>query len=243
MGSVGAVTPDRTVVEAASWRLASELVRRHPEEVRLVRGHPGGGQYDVLWLRTLGPGKRIDPGDVPLNRNGTIQIHGRFDGQEVRDWEPKPWSAYLSSDPYEFLLRLEAAAGLQAPASTPPSTPRTLTYRVLAAVAATAVMSVHPIEIQEGFIDSSGGGGPNRVLDEFAVDRERLVPGPDDLYGQPGYRFWIVVRSGTPLVAVDQRDATAWSATGGPPFSLVELYQQAGRDVAVVAGEVLRRGG
>jgi len=81
------------------------------------------------------------------------------------------------------------------------------------------------------------------ALDEFAVDRERLVPGPDDLYGQPGYRFWIVVRSGTPLVAVDQRDATAWSATGGPPFSLVELYQQAGRDVAVVAGEVLRRGG
>src|SRR5437588_367965 len=35
---------DRSVVEAASWRLASELVRRHPTALRLIRGHPGGGQ-------------------------------------------------------------------------------------------------------------------------------------------------------------------------------------------------------
>ena len=232
----------RSVIEAASWRLASELVRRHPDEIRLVRGHPGGGQYDVLWLRRLGDGNQIDPGNVPLNRNGTIQIHGRFDGKEVRDWEPTEWDEYLASDPREFLLRLEAAAGLDAPSTTPASTPTTLTYRVLAAVAATAVMSVHPIDIQEGFIDSSDWSGPNATLDRFPIESARLVAGPADLYGQAGYRFWIVVRDGEPLVAVDQADATAWAPAGGTPFNLVELYRNLGRDVAVVAGEVLRRG-
>lgn len=41
---------DRSVLEAASWRLASELVRRHPDTTRLIRAHPGGGQSDCLWL-------------------------------------------------------------------------------------------------------------------------------------------------------------------------------------------------
>ena len=233
---------NRTVIEAASWRLASELARRHPTEIRIVRGHPGGGQYDVLWLRRLGEGNQVDPGNVPLNRNGTIQIHGRFDGEPVGDWESTRWDEYLSADPLEFLLRLEAAAGLRPPATTPSSTPATLTYRVLAAIAATAVMSVHPIDIQPGFIDASDWCGPNSKLDAFPIDSARLVPGPNDLYGEPRYRFWIVVRGDQPLIAIDQADATAWSAISSEPFNLVDLYQASGRDVAVVAGKVLRRG-
>lgn len=41
---------DRSILEAASWRLASELVRRHPQSTRLIRAFPGDGQYDVLWI-------------------------------------------------------------------------------------------------------------------------------------------------------------------------------------------------
>ncbi len=239
--SVTVVIHDRTVIEAASWRLASELVRRHPTRTRLIRGHPGGGQYDVLWLI---PADRADPGDVPMNRNGTIQVHARFDGRPMDDdrrWEPTEWVHYLAGDPREFLLRLESAAGLDAPESTPASTPRSLTYRVLAAVAATAVKTVHPIEIQEGFIDASDGGGRNPVLESFPIDPERLVAAPGDLFGEPRYRFWIITRDGDPLVAVDEADAVAWGAAGGAPFNLVDLYGALGRDVAVVAGDVLRR--
>lgn len=231
---------DRSVTEAASWRLASEVARRHPRRVRLIRGHPGGGQYDVLWIRSADDG---GPGSVPLNRNGTIQVHERFDGRPAEGWEPTPWQEYLSADPRSFLLRLEEAAGLRPPSTTPSSTPTTLTYRVLAAVAATAVLTVHPVDIEEGFIDTSGyGGGPNAHLEAFDIGPECLAARPTDLFGEPGYRFWIVLRDGSPLVAVDQSNARAWSASGGPPVDLVDLHRASGRDVAVVAGEVLRRG-
>lgn len=44
---------DRSILEAASWRLASELLRRHPQTLRLIRGHPAGGQADGLWIFPL----------------------------------------------------------------------------------------------------------------------------------------------------------------------------------------------
>src|SRR5579875_1503510 len=90
---------DGSVVEAASWRLASELCRRHPGRARLFRGHPGGGMYDVLWIIGSGPGNHLD---IRLNRVGTIQVHGRFDGCPP-EWPATPWDEYLRSDPRMFL--------------------------------------------------------------------------------------------------------------------------------------------
>ena len=68
---------DASGLEALSWQLASELMRRHPVGTRLIRAHPGGGQYDLLWILDSTGGR----GDIRLNRAGTIQIHGRFNGQ------------------------------------------------------------------------------------------------------------------------------------------------------------------
>ena len=86
---------DRTVLEAASWRLASELVRRHPLTTRVPHTHPGGGQYDCLTITSpTGVG-----GAVQLNRNGTIQVHDRFDGRSDAEWEHTDWDNYLRADP------------------------------------------------------------------------------------------------------------------------------------------------
>ena len=109
---------DGAAVESASWQLTSELVRRHPKCIRLIRGHPGGGQYDLLWLLQLPQGA----GDIRLNRHGSIQVHGRFDGREVIDWAPTGWDQYLAGDPKEFVLRLESAAGLPSPGRASPAT-------------------------------------------------------------------------------------------------------------------------
>lgn len=230
---------DRSVLEAASWRLASELARRHPTTTRLIRAHPGGGQSDCLWFTpTAG-----ETGDIRLNREGTIQVLERFDGRPADMWPPTEWDEYLRADPREFLHGLEVAAGLPTPQHVPAATTTTLTYRVLAAIAATAVKSVHPIDIQPGMIDTSGyGGGPNEALDSFtAIPAELLRPADDDFYRQPGYRFWIVLRDDVPVLAFEQRAGLAWTQHHDASFDVMDLYEESRRHVLVTTLKLLRK--
>ena len=229
---------DRSLIEAASWRLASELMRRHPNGVRLFRGHPGSGQYDLLWMTGI-PAPGVD---VRLNRNGTIQVHGRADGGRDLSWPPTAWSDYLSADPKDFIDRLERAAGWPAPSQVPPSTPITLTYRVLAALAGFGSKTVHPIWIEQGYIDSSGyGGGPNGILRQFTIASDLTAVRPDDFYEEPGYRFWIPVRDDKPLAAIEQTSATAWFLDGSDPIDLMATYRSMAKEPALVAAAVLGR--
>lgn len=229
---------DRTVLEAASWRLASELVRRHPRTTRILITHPGGGQYDCLTI-TSGA---ADGGTIQLNRSGTIQVHQRFDGRSADEWPPTEWDDYLRADPREFLDRLEQAAGLSTPSHVPPSDPTTITYRVLAALTATAVKTVHPITIESGQIDTSGyGGGPNPVLDVFrSIPDELRRARDDDLFGQPGYRFWIVRRDRVPILAIEQDDGTAWTPHHPGGVDLLGLYELSRHHLPTVTLELLR---
>lgn len=230
---------DGSILEAVSWRLASELVRRHPDTLRLIRGHPAGGQSDVLWITALDDG----PGDLRLNRAGTIQVLARFDGSADLQLEPVQWETYIRADPRQFLARLEAAAGLPIRARVPAARPTTLTYRVLAALASMAIKTVHPISIQQGFIDTSGyGGGPNETLSAFEIPQELLRTRPDDFYSEPGYRFWIVHLDDAPILAIEQRAALAWVPHRAQAISLMDLYARANRSVLVAVGELLRAG-
>lgn len=229
---------DQSVLEAASWRLASELVRRHPRTTRVLHTRPGGGQYDCLTITT----PQAIGGTIQLNRIGTIQVHERFDGQPVGGWEPTDWDEYLRADPRAFLDRLERAAGLPRPAHVPPSDPMTLTYRVLAALTATATKSVHPIEIQPGYFDTAGyGGGANEALDSFSAIPEDLRRRQDgDLFGEPGYRFWVVSRDRAPILAFEQDEGMAWTPHREGGFDLMGLYDLNRHNIVVTSLELLR---
>ena len=204
----------------------------------MLRTHPGGGQYDCLTITSpTGQG-----GIIQLNRSGTIQVHERFDQGRVDGWEPTEWDEYLRADPRNFIDRLERAGGLTRPAHVPSSVPMTLTCRVLAALAATAVKTVHRIEIQSGYIDGSGyGGGPNAMLDSFAGipdDLRRTRHG--DLFDEPGYRFWIVMRNDAPLLAFEQDTATAWTRHHKDGIDLMASYRRSRRNLLVVTLDILR---
>jgi hypothetical protein len=152
--------PDRRVFEAASWRLASALVRRHPDDLRILHTHPGGGQYDCLTIirrRSSGPGR------VELNRVGSLQVVERFDGRPG-EWLAT-WEDYLRDDESAFAAGLERGAGLTPRQVGSVGSAAALTYDVLAALAATATVHV-PVAIESGYIDTSGyGGGPDPLLD------------------------------------------------------------------------------
>ncbi len=231
---------DRTVLEAASWRLASELVRRHPHATRLIRAHPGGGQSDCLWFLNRA---EDGPGDIRLNRNGTIRVLHRFDGRPVDESADSTWEEYLAADPVRFLLGLEAAAGLPVPTPLPALTPVAFTCRVLATIAATAIKTIHPVDIQPGLLDtSSHGGGPNPHLGAFSgIPPELLQPRKDDLLGEPGYRFWILLRTGKPVLAFEQRQGLAWTRREPTTIPLRTLYEQFRGDVVVTSLALLAR--
>jgi hypothetical protein len=229
---------DPTVLEAASWRLASELTRRHPQRLRIIRGHPGGGQNDVLGIMALDGSS----GQILLNRVGSIQIHARFDGREP-DWPPTGWDEQLAADPREFLHRLEAAAGLPAPSSVPAATPRTLTFRVLASIAATAFKTPQPIDIEMGWIDTSGGGGGhNTALELFtAIPDELLARRDDDYFDQPGYRFWVLKRGDETILCFEHETGSAWTRHHDVTFDLMTLYEESRRHLLVTTMKLLRR--
>ncbi len=217
-------------------------MRRHPRGNRLFHAFPSGHQYDLLWI--VG-----DSGlDLRLNRNGTIRVDRRGDGVEQIDWEPTAWEDYLAANPRQFLERFERAAGLKAPAKVPQSTPETLTYRVLAAISASAVKTVRPFEIQLGFIDSSGDGSErNYRLDEFDLPSELTERRDDDFYGEPGYRFWIVVREDPSLMedqslmVLEQSSATAWFRGSSSPVDLMDEYRKQHKEPSLVAATVIGR--
>ena len=161
----------------------------------------------------------------------------------MRRLRPVEWEEYLAADPREFLHRLEVGAGLPVPPQVPPANATTLTYRILAAIASTPVKSVHPIDVQPGFIDTSGdGSGPNDALATFKAIPAALLRGrDDDLNGEPGYRFWIVHRDGVPVLALEQREGLAWTAHHEVGFSVMALYEESRRHLLVTALKLLRR--
>ena len=229
---------DDSVLEAVSWALASELMRRHPVGTRFIRGHPAGGQSDVLWILDATGGS----GDIRLNRSGRIHVLGRFDGGDNVDWEPTEWVEYLAEDQRVFIERIEAAAGLPVPSRARPATPTTLTYRLLAAIAVSAMHSGRSVEIQEGYIDTSGyGGGPNEALGAFPISDELLRVRDDDFWQQAGYRFWIVMRDEWPILAAEQTGGVVWLYGGEHQIDLVDLYRKSHRNIRSTAAKLLKQ--
>lgn len=225
---------DHSLIEAASWRLASELVRRHPATTRMYQTHPGDGMYDCLSVQALDGN-----GQVALNRAGSLHVLDRFDGRPV-DWESSSWAEYLRADPREFLGRLEAAAGLPAPSTIPASTPASLTNRVLAAIAATAVKSVQPVFIVGAFV-SEGQCGEREPLAPFAGIPSYLAAAPiDDLPWERGYRFWVVVRGGEPILAVTAETGLVFNCHHPKPVSVMDKYIEYRRDLLYTSAKLLR---
>lgn len=203
---------NRAIVESASWRLASTIVRRHPT-LKIIRMHPGGGLYDVLCvLDAAAESTESITTKLMLNRTGTIQVHGRADGESPPSVS-REWADFLLHPrPLEFIEQLEHDAGLPSPVIQPLTKP-CLIYLTIATLASLGTIG-EPFRISEGFIDSAGPAGSDVAS---WMEELRWLPGelrgsqPSDLFGIPEYRFWRIERPGFQLT-FETSTASAWSA-------------------------------
>ena len=217
--------PHRTVVEAASWKLATDLVRRHPE-LSVFRYHPAGGQYDCLAIRSDN-GLHID-----LNREGRIHVHTLDGGSGTSNWEPAEWTMYLASDPREFVAEVEQAVRLPRVDSLPATTPKTLTYRLLASVARLHMLAA-PVDITMSTIDTSGyGGGPADWLTDYPVLARMIEAGDADPFA-----LWRAKAQDIDF-AIAVSGATL-HRTDGSRVDLMPKYDRTGRNFTRFLGEVL----
>lgn len=225
---MGGSRPNRQIIEAASWRVACELCRRHPE-LRIVEPHRGAGGDDVLAVVRH---DSIDllPGIV-LDRAGGVSLL-RFDTYAA-DAQPDFWTDYVAGDPKAMLRTLEARAGLRRPATMPASTPAMLAYRVLAAIAASAVFGIRRIEIRAAITRSAVGHSLRAGL--FAAFPAMWTPLPPE--GIPHLDTWFVCIDGAPHIAVDASAGTVWRL-GRPAGDLMELYSGLDRRLAPVVAHV-----
>ena len=116
--------PSRMLLEVASWRVASDIVRRHPQ-VRVIETHPGGGQYDCVQL-LLQPDKGTASPSIVLNRAGSAHIQfGDYDSKDM-SWTGF-WTDYLAADdPRDVVRRLSDMAKLPQVSKLSRSTPAVL---------------------------------------------------------------------------------------------------------------------
>jgi type III secretion system-like peptide-binding chaperone len=212
-------------VVTQSWRLATRIVRRHPE-LWLIETHPGGDQYDCLTLARLEPKARIH-----INRNGSIHAEGPHDGTSM----PQEAMFGSESEITDLVAQLERTTGLGSPRRTPESTPAVLTFRSIEQIMTLTVNDRHSWDVRSVFLDTSGGMGPainNGYLEPFPIAAERAGRRrPDDLFGVPYYRFWAVLRDLQP-VAIADTDGNVY--VGDEVKSLPELYRAHARRLTPV---------
>ena len=134
---------------AGSWLVAAEVVRAAPD-LAVYETHPGGGMYDCLSL--FGDGVRLE-----INREGSIHVTESPLGEAVpllKTWTRK---ATKPGGARDLARQLLAAAGREWPDRRPPTTPRVLTYRVIARLLAARALDTPVWDVRSQFLDTSGG--------------------------------------------------------------------------------------
>lgn len=158
--------PSSQLIEALSWKLVSELHRRHPDRFTVIETHPRGGQYDCLTLWVS------NETVADLNREGGFHVFSG--GQSIPSQEL--WPIALTEGGIADVLNLMSeACRFPVPAPLPPTGLETLVYRVMAGVSAALVFEKDPWEWRNGQMDSSGSddqGHRDKWFDAFPGAKE-----------------------------------------------------------------------
>lgn len=226
----------RQAIEALSWKLIAEFHRRHPERLKVIEAHPGGGQYDCLGL--------VRGGEVIafLNRVGSFTC---FPSGAAIEWQDL-WPRCLTAGGLgQILDKMSRLCGLEVPSKLPPSSTPTVAFRAMALIAATLCLDLEPQEWdwRNGAEDTSGKGcqsGRDEWFKVLCLENELAQArgeGDADFGGR--YRYWFLLRDGVPQCCVIADRGVA-CLRDGSRVELAEAYSRTHR-AEVTAGMLLSR--
>ena len=144
-----AYTLSPNLVEALSWTLVSEFLRRYPKRYSLIQTHLGGGLYDCLALFN---GKRPV---ADLNRAGSIHLWGEKHMTLKDPWERMTVEGGSRKLLDELCKRLK----LTIPKKLPAADSSTTLFRIVSAFLRMQVTDIHQWRCINGYLDTSGFGG------------------------------------------------------------------------------------
>ena len=224
--------PADRFLTAQVWWIASELVRRHPH--LRISGHevPGDGRLVIVHDEQDAMSIQWDlVGGCKFLVNGVVN---RISWIEMM----------AASSPHETVKRIEVATGLGIPKATPITTPRSLTFRVMAGALDTAVDDRHewyavpapmmPTDDPDCVYFNSF---PTAIeaRDEYArAALEQLVATGRGIHSfQP---FWALLQGLEPIAIFDAAGAihTVMGAT-----ELMPAYERIDRRLALTTARVL----
>lgn len=235
--------------EMCSWKVAAELVRRHPEQFVVIETHPGGGQYDCLSIyeRQTDEGRERFRRFADLNRGprGHITSQGWGVDTERLNWLDVLFSEHLRD---EVIIPLERADDLASPRETPLTTSSTVGVRLIAELLAMRVVSRDRLTALNGVIDGSYGAGiRNELFSSFPSISSHLPESEVfNLETSPAYRYWFVAslksneKPPHALLAIDTWNGLLWFRNESSS-NVLDLYREHESDITNLASVVLSR--
>jgi hypothetical protein len=220
--------PANRRVIAESWWIASELVARHPDHV-VYEMHPAGGSYDCLAIRLPTSAHYA----VMLNRVGSIQVLTTGFGVTWHE-------ALAAASPHDLVKRIEREVGLELRGKRPPTTSRTLAYRVIAAFLELQVNDRFFWDARCEFLDSSDGYAEelNGYLAGFPAAQAALAGTPRlGLPHEPESHFWALLRDDEPVAIISME---GYLYVDEQPVELLRLYQESRSVINVVVSTLGR---
>ncbi|MCH1883958.1 hypothetical protein [Agrococcus sp. ARC_14] len=213
--------------------MAATLARRNSRLI--VWNHfPLDGFYDCLGVRD---GELSDfEVRVDLNRNGgSVHVHSE------QPWQPVALHTLLTADePFDVIKLVEKVTAW--PMGRRATTPRSLTYRVIAQVLQSQVDDRHRWDARlvvprEMWGYNASYPEPN-VLDGFAEGREMLATlSPGRTKFHPWENLWVIFRDEQPVAVLDTDGRIV---IGNRPIaSMMPIYLQNGRRIAPVIAQTL----
>lgn len=210
--------PAERFVIAQTWWIAAEFARRHPDWAIRYGDH-------MSYLTLVNP-RNEDP-DFVCNPTTVHMFGAGAEHRSVTD-------LLSTKDPHEVVKWLESFLDESKKSRAAPSTPRTLAYRLIAAVLAATVNDRSRWSIANEVLgDDEWNSGPimGGFISGYPAAERALKTTKSEKWddGQPGRHFWAILRDEKP-VAIVSTEGILYRQ--GRWFDLADEYSTHGRRIS-----------